>query len=376
MARWFLLVCLLGAPGRSAAQDLQVRKLWEKGEVDGPPETIWVRIRDATILNDRVFALDVGAPTVRAFTVSGDYVDDLGRKGSGPGEFVLPTSLSVVDDSLRVYDLGLKRYAVFDAEGRHGRTSSVADPLNRGGGVYWIERLWPGRHGWWMGLHTLLGTSRPSQSVSRYALLMWRSLEAVDTLISYDGNPTWTKYHRTDSLHLNTTLQGNLGSDGGVWVLGDSLVAWVDGATSTGRLYQVGRDSLMLVRTKTLPGDVRPLSEAENKDAIAWYYRRSNTEPGAEGAPIEVVPPDHWSAWTKVVGDEKGNIWMRQGGPRILDPAKGERWARWSLADDSLRWVELPPGVEGLRFREGYVVGMEHGEFGVQSLVLLELVGS
>ncbi len=177
-----------------------------------------------------------------------------------------------------------------------------------------------------------------------------------------------------DSLHLNTSPRGNLGPDGGVWVLGDSLVVWVDGATSTGRVYQVGRDSPTLVRTKTLPGAVRPLSEAEHKAAIAWYYRRWNIEPGAEGAPIEVVPPDHWSAWTRVVGDEEGNVWMRQGGPRILDPDKGERWARWSLADDSLRWVELPPGVEGLRFREGYVVGVERGEFGVESLVLLELM--
>ncbi len=375
MARWFLLVCLLGAPGRSAAQDLQVRKLWEKGEVDGPPETIWVRIEDATILHGRVYAVDIAAPTVRAFSVAGDYLGELGGKGQGPGEFALPNFASVFRDSLRVYDLGIRRVVVYDDAGNHARTSSLLASRFQGGAVYWTEKLWPARFGWSIGVTALIDRSHPSQSLSWHHLLAWNSIDQVDTVATYDGNPLRFRRKLSDSLHISTSGFSNLGPDGGVWVMGDSLVVRVDGSASSGTIYQIGPDGLTLLRTKKLPGTAHPLTNRDREAAIAWLYRRWNTEPGAEDAPIEVVPPDHWSAWTKVVGDEKGNIWMRQGGPRILDPDKGERWARWSLADDSLRWVELPPGVEGLRFREGYVVGLERGQFGVQSLVLLELVG-
>jgi hypothetical protein len=45
------------------------------------------------------------------------------------------------------------------------------------------------------------------------------------------------------------------------------------------------------------------------------------------------------------------------------------------LEDDRLEEFELPPGVESLQFREGHMVGMRRGEFGVQYLVLYRIMG-
>lgn len=74
----------------------------------------------------RVYAVDLGGVSseqhqVRVFdAVSGAHLQDIGKRGSGPGEFNLPRDLAIGKDGrLYVVDGGNFRVVVFDREGRY-----------------------------------------------------------------------------------------------------------------------------------------------------------------------------------------------------------------------------------------------------------------
>ncbi|MBL8362603.1 MAG: 6-bladed beta-propeller [Rubrivivax sp.] len=74
----------------------------------------------------RVYAVDLGGVTsenhrVRVFdAVSGEHLMDIGRRGSGPGEFNLPRDLAIgLDGRLYVVDGGNFRVVIFDRQGRY-----------------------------------------------------------------------------------------------------------------------------------------------------------------------------------------------------------------------------------------------------------------
>lgn len=368
-----VLVVAAATPSKArplAAQSLSVERLWEVGGVDGPPEAIWMRIRDATLVGDRVYAVDIALPAVRGFTVDGSYVGEVGREGQGPSEFARPVSIAVVRDSLWIYDLAQDRYTIFDALGNHGRTPRMS-PL---GGRH-LTRVWAARHGWHVGMTGVIGRSTPGRSIPVHRTLVWNE-ERVDTLATFDGKAYWRRFDNLniDSLRLSTVL--SLGPEGGPWVLGDSLLVQVDGARSLARIFRITPGGPELERTRSLPGRPRPLTPAEREGAIAWYFWFYGLDPdGTDHHIVEVVPPDSFPAWSKVLGDGDGAIWLRRGGSELIDPDRGERWMRWSLEDGSLDWVELPPGVEALRFREGYMLGKRRGDFEVEWLVLYRVHG-
>lgn len=363
------LVTVPGGP-QLVGQSLTVEKIWEIGGVDGSPESIWMRIEDATITGDRIYAVDIALPAVRAFGVDGSYVGEVGREGQGPSEFARPVSAVVVQDSLWIFDLAQDRYTIFDARGNHGRTPRMS-PL---GGRHLVQ-VWPGRHGWHIGMTGVIGRSTPSRSQPNHRTIVWNDIR-VDTIAVFDGKPFWVRYDNLhlDSLRMSTVL--SLGPEGGPWVLGDSLLVQVDGSRSLARIFRMTPSGPELERTRSLPGRPRPLTSAERKASVAWYFRFFGLDPeGSEHHIVEVVPPDSFPAWSRILGDGDGAIWLRRGGPEMIDPERGERWMRWSLEDGSLDWVELPPGVEALRFRDGYMVGKRRGDFEVEWLVLYRVHG-
>ncbi len=74
----------------------------------------------------RVYAVDLGGVTsdqhrVRVFDAkSGEHLMDIGKRGSGPGEFNLPRDLAIgLQGRLYVVDGGNFRVMVFDRDGRH-----------------------------------------------------------------------------------------------------------------------------------------------------------------------------------------------------------------------------------------------------------------
>lgn len=357
---------VLAAPLSVSSQDLQVEKVWEIGAVDGPPETIWERIQDAAILNGAVYAADIAMAEVREYSLKGEYLGRIGGKGQGPGEFVGPVSIQSSQDTLWIYDGLLKRWVIVNSSGEHVRTQLPEVPPRSN----FFQRIWRGRHGWWVGETALIGRRRPSECDSTHFTIVWKAFHQTDTVSSVPGNPYWIDSASEDSLVMHTTE--NLGPSGGTWVIGDSLLVLVDGIQSEVSLYLLASGGLEKIRERPLPGARKALTAADREAAAEAYFRKYDLDPGHTSI-RRFVLPDYWSAWTRVRGDDEGGLWLRRGGPELVDPSLGEHWVRWDLADDSFRELQIPPGVEILQFGERHAVGLRRDDWGVEYLLLYEI---
>lgn len=355
-------------PTQVSAQQLRVEMVWEIGEINGPPQIIWERISDAVIFNDRVIASDLAMAEVRAYSLSGGFIGLLGGPGPGPEEFGAPHTMLIVRDTLFVYDGGYDRWVLFDRDGNHVRTARPEIPQK----VSFYQRIWIGRHGFRVGETHLVGRRLPSECDSTHLTIAWRPFGQTDTLASIPGNPYWIDSASLNSLVMHTVE--NLGPSGGTWVMGDSLLVLVDGVGSEGSLFLLTEDGLEEVRQRSLPGTRQRLTEADREAAANAYFRKYDVDP-AHTSIRRFVLPEYWSAWTRVRGDEKGGVWLRRGGPELVDPSRGEQWVRWDLADDEFRELDMPPGVEILQFGEGHAVGLRRDEWGVEYLVLYRISG-
>src|SRR5262249_52751757 len=65
---------------------------------------------------------------LRWFDGDGRWIRTIGRDGSGPGEFRGIYFLAAQGDSIATYDLGLRRFSVFDTAGRYARGTVLSDP--------------------------------------------------------------------------------------------------------------------------------------------------------------------------------------------------------------------------------------------------------
>jgi hypothetical protein len=81
-----------------------------------------------------VFVTDAGRNAVVVLDSNGSVLRQIGRAGSGPGEFQAPRSLTVAHDTLRLFDGGNGRVAVFTTAGSPVR-SSTAPPMAMAGAV-------------------------------------------------------------------------------------------------------------------------------------------------------------------------------------------------------------------------------------------------
>ena len=99
------------APDIRPTNDPKVRvdTLWRTGDKDERRETTFALVSDTQFdSTGHLIILDTRECAIRVLTVGGAYVRSFGAPGTGPGEFKLPTALSVAPDgTILVYDSGL-----------------------------------------------------------------------------------------------------------------------------------------------------------------------------------------------------------------------------------------------------------------------------
>ena len=66
-----------------------------------------------------IYAALYNSTCIKKFDPLGNYVRTIGKNGKGPGEFLGPLILSVVGDSLYVFDWGNMRIGIFDTSGTY-----------------------------------------------------------------------------------------------------------------------------------------------------------------------------------------------------------------------------------------------------------------
>jgi hypothetical protein len=124
---------------------------WRVGEkprlrIGGPREDAahhFVEVTAAIVdPNGTVVIADGAAGSLRRYGPEGEFRQQLGAVGDGPGEFRSPSSLAwLPGDSLAVWDRTLWRMSVLDGQGSFVRTEHY-DPT--AAGVYPLEGMWPG----------------------------------------------------------------------------------------------------------------------------------------------------------------------------------------------------------------------------------------
>jgi hypothetical protein len=93
------------------------------GVVEGAEEFMLGRVRSLYVYDDRIYVLDSQVPVLRIYDLDGNHIQDIGKRGGGPGEFENPRSviLSPIDGTIYVRD-GL--------QGRINRYTSGGLPLD------------------------------------------------------------------------------------------------------------------------------------------------------------------------------------------------------------------------------------------------------
>jgi hypothetical protein len=69
----------------------------------------------------RLFVIQFSTPHVPVFDTHGELITELGRSGSGPGTFLLPSGVGAFGDSVWVSDARLRKIAVYDSGLKHVR---------------------------------------------------------------------------------------------------------------------------------------------------------------------------------------------------------------------------------------------------------------
>ncbi|MFN0182044.1 MAG: 6-bladed beta-propeller [Gemmatimonadales bacterium] len=116
-----------GPPEAAETTVLEIDTLVTAGDtVLGRPTELSVDARGL------LYVTDVGRGAIVVIDSTGSVVRQIGRSGSGPGEFQAPRSATLGLDSLRLLDGGNGRLAVFTAEGSHVRSDPAPEMATAG----------------------------------------------------------------------------------------------------------------------------------------------------------------------------------------------------------------------------------------------------
>jgi len=100
------------------------------GEELGDDAYLFGSINDAWATDDRIYVVDSQVPAVRAFDHEGNFLNQIGGVGQGPGEYSRPIGLAVDGEGrVLVTDLQGARMNVFDAEGNRIDDWSLGSPM-------------------------------------------------------------------------------------------------------------------------------------------------------------------------------------------------------------------------------------------------------
>ncbi len=369
-ATTLLVMLAFTSPYPAQAQHLSLERIWSVGSAFGSESETWVRLEDATVVDGYVVAVDPFLPTVRVFTVRGEYVGELGRTGAGPGEYSAPVSVHADDGGFQVHDLQQSRSVWWriTADGiEHDQTTLEYEQPN----ARWLRPARGGGSVVWTVL--VVRNNQPEDHV-----VMFANGSRADTLGHVDPNPIRYVLRDMESAGVRTSGRASAFTAGGAWLLGDSLLVIVDGWTNRANLYRMDAGGPSLSKTVTPPAvtAVARSRSGDQEKLKRWWLHRGGNESLDDTGVRRVFMPDSVPIWSKVVGDEEGNIWLRDGSVQRLRTEKGEHWLRWNVADGTFTWVDVPWGVEVLRFRDGYMVGRETLEFGTLGLSLFRLIES
>jgi len=80
-------------------------------------------------INRNIYVLDSQANKIFVFDKHGKKRNEIGRRGQGPGEFLVPISMTVYKDKIAVYEIGSKRVQFLNTNGKYINTFKTMSSL-------------------------------------------------------------------------------------------------------------------------------------------------------------------------------------------------------------------------------------------------------
>ncbi|MFC1529136.1 6-bladed beta-propeller [Gemmatimonadota bacterium] len=260
-----------------------------------------------------VFVLDYSNSRIAVFDQNGAYIRSFGRDGQGPGEFSSMSNLLVHDGVVSVYDRSLRRRTRYDIDG------NLLDTIQMPVLLEGVAR------GSWIDFQVL--------DNDLFFLLKWENWREGETdyfkagiaVVRAAGDTVWTLDSQRVENGIYTTMASGMGLSFGLPFTSIPLVHRVPGRgiiLSNGvaqELTWYDEEGAVLRRIDLgLPTEFFT-QEDRNKVRARYEERLSAAREGDNPRLLESAEaqlrafrlPSHKPAWSDVVVDEHGYLWLR-----------------------------------------------------------------
>lgn len=325
------------------------------GSLDGPEEYNLYRSMGALRLDDgRIVVANGGTNELRFFGPDGEFLNDVGGEGEGPGEFRGMAGIyRLGPDSLAVLDFRLFRFSIFDGAGAFAENLRVAEggaDLPFPHGFFRDGTILASIHASDSGDYTELGVIQRPVTYHRYeregALLT--DLTALPGQAVYRGvDPEGTGF--TFSPGHSVRPFAAVGASTWFWGPGDA--------------YEVQEWSMegQLLKISRIDREPRPMPQ----ELISEWEEQIRALPPDAAIMRRAIPlPEFLPAHEEILVDPIGNVWM--SGYEVLDEDP-----KWQVFDSFGRWlgeVTVPAGGRITEVGADYLVGVWRDDLDVETV--------
>jgi hypothetical protein len=330
------------------------------GEVEGASEYQFFRVSGVSVLpGDTVVVVNGGSQEVRFYDGRGRFIQSVGRKGDGPGEFQFPSGIWRIGDSLEVWDGALRRVSVFADDGRFVRVA----PLER------------------KGLNTeIVGVFADGSFVTRD---MWMSIkgEAMSPVLFHLAAFGADGQFRDSLPDQPDGLMGVLGESG---LVGGPLFGVRAAMSADARSYWVGTGERPEIRRFGADGKLRQVvrwpdeDRTVSQDDVDRYWAkvlegidRPDRQAQMERVKRSMPVADAFPVFDGLQSTRGGGVWIK-----LYRHPEDEGPDRWMVADSSGALVARIVTPQKLRIFEigaDYVAGTQPDDMDVEHVVVYGL---
>lgn len=336
----------------------------EIGQATGAPEYLFQSVRFARLLPDgRIVVADAGQGVIRIFGPNGEFRQELGGKGQGPGEFQSIHGLWLTpQENIGVWDGRNQRITLFEQNGDLVRTHSVRTAGAMGGG----------------NLEVFFGSFRNGDIALASLGLGGKS----------QGNEAIPDEWMVGRFSLQGEYQAGLGKLRGMRRVNRQPIPFTPlpyAATHQDSLYVTdGYEAKISVigpkgtRARTIRLPDRDLSPNE-----AW----SSLEPALERAGEDsflnlmkrIPEPERLPQLSGLLIDDRGRIWVKRYNPpgdalwlkgNAMVPAPGGLWQGLNQQGQVVAEVPMPDKVLPFAVYDNRLLGLSRDSLGVERIVI------
>jgi hypothetical protein len=346
------------------------------GVADGDERYMFTTIIGARLLRNGGVVVADRLPALTIYDSTGAFVHRFGRSGSGPGEFQFLFNPPFVyrGDSIAVWDLGQRRVSVFDAAGTFVRAVPIHVPRQ-----FWPPGTIPDqsccsvRHALADGSFILEypGLIPTEPGPDRYSTVTLARVRPDGSTADTIGAFTSRLYHSdptaprgTRGFRVTPRFAHDVGGD--TVFAGNGAGAWVLRIVPGS-----APDTITLEQREPVP-----LTEA-TRDAYAAAYRaeyarRPEIFEGPIDEFIEGKYPPHLPAYTGILYDGAGGLWLRQWQLPFVDDSV--RFDVYSTRGRAVARFALPVASRIADVRGNRIALVETDSLGVEHVRVYDLV--